>query len=117
MCAILGNYYYYYYYLVAPSAPVIESLLSLSSGVISVSWFSPAMPNGVIRTYQLIYFTTASGRGTVVTLNTSALELNITGLQPFTNYTVVVAAVTVVIGNESGAETVVTDEAGNPLDL
>ncbi len=69
------------------------------------------MPNGVITSYQVRYFPTAES-GNTLTLSTANLQLNVSGLQPFTNYTVIVVAATIAVGNESDPFTVVTEEAG-----
>lgn len=103
-------------FLLAPSAPLNVLLSTLSPEAVSVSWSPPSMSNGVVTSYRVTYFPTVDGgRGSAATVNTSTglqLSLNVTGLEPFTNYTVVVAAMTEFLGSESDPVTVRTAEAG-----
>ena len=72
------------------------------------------MENGVIRRYQVTYYQTDLGTdsSTVLNTNSSDLEFNITGLQPFTDYSVSVAAITIAAGPTSGVVAVQTNESG-----
>ena len=72
------------------------------------------MENGVIRGYQVTYYQTDLGtdNSTVLNTNSSDLEFSITGLQPFTNYSVSVAAITIAAGPASGVVEVRTNENG-----
>ena len=72
------------------------------------------MENGVIRGYQVIYYQTDLGTDSSTVLNTisSDLEFDITGLQPFTDYSVFVAAITITAGPASDVVEVQTNESG-----
>jgi len=67
--------------------PVV-SALSFSS--ISVLWEGPSNPNGVISRYRVVI--DPSGISLVISDTETLLTRNITGLLPFTNYTVTVEA-------------------------
>ena len=96
---------------VAPSAPNIISATSPTFDTIRLVWTASSMPNGIIRNYQITYFITQSGRESSSTVNTSLLEFRISSLEPFTNYSIVIAAMTISIGIESAVVTVVTNES------
>ena len=82
--------------------------------VIELVWTAPEMPNGVIRGYQVTYYQTDLGTDNSTVLNTSSsdLEFSITELQPFTNYFVSVAAITIAAGPASGVVAVQTNGSG-----
>ena len=81
--------------------------------VIELVWTAPEMPNGVIRGYQVTYYQTDLGTDTSTnTTSSSDLEFSITGLQPFTYYSVSVAAITIAAGPTSGVVEVQTNESG-----
>lgn len=97
----------------APSLPPQSLLVSvISSTLISVSWRSPpaGSHNGIIREYTVIIHHILSGMDqSFTTINNM---LNVSTLSPFTNYSVKVAAVTVVAGPFTTALNITTFEDG-----
>ena len=89
-----------------------------SSTEISVHWRSLGAPcrarNGLITSYRVQYAVLYS---IVLTAQTEDLEITLTGLTPFTNYSIEVAAVNEEgdVGVYSEPQYAVTDEDGNPL--
>jgi len=70
------------------------------------------MPNGIIRGYRITFFPTANFSAMVaVNVSDSPLQYTITDLEAFTNYSITVAAFTVLIGPESDILTVLTEES------
>ncbi|XP_035991625.1 usherin [Fundulus heteroclitus] len=70
-------------------APVVTAV---SSSSLKVNWSVPSRPNGVIRRYHL----NQTGVGTIFTHSGGLRNYTVTGLQPYTDYTFVVAACTAV---------------------
>ena len=89
-----------------------------SSTEISVEWNSIGAPcrarNGLITSYRVQYAVLYS---MVQTTQTEDLEITLTGLTPFTNYSIEVAAVNEEgdVGVYSEPQYAVTEEDGNPL--
>ena len=102
-----------YVFFLGPSAPRNVEGRGISSTTILVSWTPPLMENGVIESYLITYsktnvfslFMDAIASGT-------AREAYITGLSPFTNYTMRMTAFTIARGATSPLITAVTLEAG-----
>jgi hypothetical protein len=71
------------------------------------------MPNGIIQNYSVTYYLSNLGPDSATVLNTGSLgtEFNISGLLPFTNYSVSVAAITIAVGEGSGVVTVRTNQS------
>ena len=61
-----------------------------------------------------MYFRTELGRdnSTIINVTSPILQFNITDLKPFTNYSILLSAITIKIGNESEVITVLTNETG-----
>ncbi|XP_065915767.1 phosphatidylinositol phosphatase PTPRQ-like [Dysidea avara] len=99
----------------APSAPLDITAFNVSSTSINVTWQPPMIPNGIVRSYRVVY-TTGSTAADVTTTNTSVV---IAMLEIFTTYQVQVFATTVAEGDGSNIVMVTTDEdtPGPPGDL
>jgi len=70
------------------------------------------VPNGIIRGYRIRFFPTADVSVVMaVNVSASALQYTITNLEAFTNYSITVAAFTVLIGTESDTVTTLTEES------
>ena len=82
----------------APTAPRNVTLREITSTYAIIQWEQPEFPNGVIRNYTLSLTTTD---GTETNITTDQLMINITGLDPFTWYWIVVYAETVAVGEGS----------------
>ena len=91
---------------IAPSAPRNVIAFNVSSTSINVMWQPPMTPNGIVRSYRVVY-TTGS---TTANINTTNVSIVITMLEIFTNYQVQVFATTVTEGNGSNVVMVTTDE-------
>ena len=86
-----------------------------SSTRISVQWNPLKTPcNGIITSYRIWYTAQSNGR----THTTDQTEITLTGLTPFTNYSIQIAAVNEEgdVGVYSEAEYVMTDEDSKPTD-
>ena len=88
-----------YVYRAAPSAPRNVTLREITSTYAVIDWVEPEFPDGVIRNYIVSLTNANDGTETIVT--TDQLSANITGLDPFTQYWVVVFAETVAVGEGS----------------
>ena len=97
-----------YYLFLAPSAPFDLTVRNISSTSIIVTWQSPMIANGIVRSYR-VEFTriTDSFVDDITTTNTSVV---IVMLGKFTSYQVQVFATTVAEGDGSDIATVTTDE-------
>lgn len=82
------------------------SLIAQSNSVITASWGAPTRPNGVITTYIASITSPVN-----ITIPTSSLSQQFTNLQPFTNYTVLVQACTVIGCTSVGPSIVQTLES------
>ena len=102
----------WFFCAVAPSASSILSAVSPTFSTINVTWSQPDMPNGIIRGYRITFFPTANFSAMVaVNVSDSSLQHTITDLEAFTNYSITVAAFTVLIGPESATVTALTEES------
>ena len=91
------------------------SAISLSSDTILVEWNEPLEPNGVVRSYVITVYESDSSLACnrIQENSTSADRSRTIGrLQPFTQYSVIVQAVTVEPGSESEVAVVRTNESG-----
>ena len=121
-------------FVTAPSPPENISASVVNSTTVEVTWDPPSITNGVLRYYTVVYGSsddmemmevntsdvTTSGMGQnigsgqmmVMEVNSTNLTVLISGLDPFTNYTFYVLAVTITPSEPSDSVTVLTDEAG-----
>ena len=91
------------------------SLDVLSFSSINISWQPPTTRNGILCSYTITVFPTEHGQSNAnpsEVVNGSVTSFLATGLEPFTNYSVVVAAVTVAMGPFSEVATRVTFQDG-----
>ena len=104
-------------YLTAPGIPGDLFVNEINSTAITVTWVQPAVTNGIITMYEVLYslgnHTVLDDTATVVpitaTVNTS-YETVIGGLDPFTIYTVAVRAFTRIgAGNLTETFSILTD--------
>ena len=82
------------FWIIGPSGPPQNITFFVSSYSITLFWSPPivSQQNGVITRY----FITCISKFSIVNRNTSNTSLKITGLEPFTNYTCILNAATVV---------------------
>ena len=88
--------------LTAPSAPTNVTVIEIASTYAVFQWEAPESPNGVIRRYILSL--TDSRDSSVVSVyiaDASELTTNVTGLDPFVQYWVMVFAETIEVGESS----------------
>ena len=89
---------------------------AVSFNSITVTWSEPSMPNGEIRRYNFTYYETNDGSSNNITLEVNDVlgrTQQLMGLDPFTNYTIIVHAFTGAgIGQPSDPFTVQTNETG-----
>ena len=98
----------------APSSPTIVSAISLSDTIL-VEWNEPLEPNGVVRYYVIAVYESDSSLASNRTQETSTSadrSRTIGHLEAFTNYSVIVQAVTMEPGSESEVAVVRTNESG-----
>ena len=91
---------------IAPSDPLNVMAFNVSSTSINVMWQPPMTPNGIVRSYHVVYTTD----NTTANVNTTNISIVITMLEIFTTYQVQVFATTVTKGNGSNVVNVTTDE-------
>ena len=94
----------------APSSPQNFGASVINSTTVEVTWDPPSITNGVLRYYTVVY-----GRSDdmeMMEVNSSDVTVLVSGLDPFTNYTFYVLAVTITPSQPSDNVTVLTDEAG-----
>ena len=89
---------------------------AISFNSITVTWSEPSIPNGDIRRYNITYYETNDESSNNITLEVSDVlgrTGQLTGLDPFTNYTIIVHAFTGAgIGQPSDPLIVQTSETG-----
>lgn len=86
-----------------PSAGVQELVGVFSSSTsLNISWQPPPVDdqNGVIRAYNVSYGLNTQNRREYVNRSTSETEIELTSLEKFTEYVVVVSAYTIAAGPE-----------------
>ena len=76
-----------------------------------VSWDPPAITNGVVHYYTVVYGHDDSSE--TMELNSTNITTVVSGLDPFTYYIFYVIAFTVAPSDVSMNDTVLTAEAGN----
>ena len=100
--------YVYVICFIAPSAPLNVTARNISSTSIMVTWQSPMILNGIIRSYRVEFTrTTDNAVDDITTTNTSVV---IVMLEKFATYQIQVFATTVAEGDGSDIVTVTTDE-------
>ena len=95
----------------APTQPLNVTAEAIDSTAVRASWQEPTFPNGIIREYIV----NISDGDIIVASSTVAgdiFSVDLSGLQPYTLYSVEVYAVTVETGEPSDIATVRTSEAG-----
>jgi len=100
-------------YFVAPNPPQDVRGLSVNSTTVEVTWNQPSITNGNLRYYTVVYG--SSNDTEMMEVNSSDVTVLVSGLDPFTNYTFYVLAVTVAPSEPSDSVTVRTDEGGTYL--
>ena len=81
----------------APSMPLNLTVTINNSTSVTLTWNTPAMPNGVIRNYTIILLD--DNMNSIQTQTVSNLMTVITQLTPHTSYVVNISAVTVRSGD------------------
>ena len=92
-----------------PEGFSIPNITALSNSEIGIMWKAPSMPNGIIATY-IVEITSPIN----ISIPTKHFSLNVTSLQPFTTYTVIVKACTI-IGCASTADAFVKTLESTPM--
>jgi len=114
---------------VAPDPPQSVSASVVNSTTVEVTWDPPSITNGILRYYTVVYGSsddmdmvnvnssdlTSSGSGQDIGSGFGSISLLLLRLNPFTNYTFYVLAITVAPSEPSDNVTVLTDEAGEYL--
>ena len=85
-----------------------------SSSSVRVTWDRPETPNGIISDYEISYYPTDVGAGSSMSTSTgnNSEVTDLTELDIYTSYTIIVAAVTITQGDPSTSVSVFTDEDG-----
>ena len=96
--------------LLVPHPPQNIKASAINSTTVVVTWDPPSITNGILRYYTVVYG--SSNDMEMMEVNSSDVTVLVSGLDPFTNYTFNVFAVTVSPSKPSDNVTVVTDEAG-----
>ena len=78
--------------------------------MVEVTWDPPNITNGILRYYTVVYG--SSDDMEMMEVNSSNVTVLVSGLDPFTNYTFYVLAVTVAPSEPSDNVTVLTDQGG-----
>ena len=99
--------------------------LVINSTTVEVTWDPPSITNGILRYYTIVYGSSdgmevigvnssdvTTGQDIDSGINFDFFSLLVSGLDPFTNYTFYVLAVTVTPSQPSDNVTVLTDEGG-----
>jgi len=94
----------------APSQPQNIRGSTINSTTVEITWDPPSISNGIIRYYTVVYDSSDDMEMTEV--NSSDVTVLVSGLDPFTNYTFYVLAVTVAPSEPSDNFTLLTNEAG-----
>jgi len=105
-------------FFTGPEAPGDLFVNEINSTAIIVTWDEPAIRNGIITRYEIVYSVgnvteVDDENGTVVMVDVStntSYSWVITGLDPFTVYTVIVRAYTRIgVGESTGTFSILTD--------
>ena len=102
-------------FLAAPSPPQDLNVTVLGPTQIFVMWLEPEFPNGIIRNYTLSVTDLEAGITTNYSVDGSEQSTVITGLDPYTLYSVTVRGITVVAGDPSLSVMERTDESSEYL--
>ena len=102
---------------------------TINSTTVEVTWDPPSITNGILRYYTVVYGSsddmemmevnssdvTSSGMGQDIGsgMNVGSVSQLVSGLDPFTNYTFYVLAVTVTPSEASQSVIIQTNETGN----
>ena len=76
------------------------TVLNTTAFTVDLEWEEPLLTNGIIRNYTVLYFeaSTGSPSATLYSYSTTETSIRISSLEPFTDYTFRVSAVTVAEG-------------------
>jgi len=108
----LSIYVSFYNTYVAPNPPENVTATVVNSTTIQIDWIVPAITNGIIRYYTVVY--RLNNSMVLMELNSTDTTALVTGLTPFTYYTFHLLAVTVARSIAGENVTARTDEAGKP---
>ena len=98
--------------ILVPTRPenVSASIVNSTSVTVEVTWDPPSITNGIIRYYTIVYGSDDDME--MMEVNSSDVTVLVSGLDPFTNYTFYVIAVTIAPSEPSDNVTIRTNEAG-----
>ena len=94
----------------APTQPLNVTVEAINSTAVQASWQEPTFPNGIIRQY-IVYISNGGIVEASSTVTGDIFSVDLSGLRPYTLYSVEVYAVTVETGEPSDIATVCTSEA------
>ena len=100
--------YLLYLFATEPSAPRNVTVLEIASTYAIISWNVPEFPNGIVRNYTVTL--TERGGDFMRKIFSVETSVNVTDLNPFVHYWVVVFAETIEIGDSSANITFRTSE-------
>ena len=106
----LPTAHYLWFYYIAPNPPQNISAKAVNSTTVEVTWDPPSITNGILHYYTIMYG--SSDDMEMMEVNSSGVTMLVSRLDPFTNYTFFVLAVTIAPSEPSDTVTVLTDEAG-----
>jgi len=92
----------------APNSPINVLASAVNSSTVEVTWDPPTITNGILRYYTVVYG--SSDGMEMMEVNSSDVIVLVSGLDPFTNYTFYVLAVTVAPSEASNSIAAITDE-------
>lgn len=96
----------------APTAPRNVAVVDIGSTYANIIWLPPESPNGEMLVYTVSLTNSRNNGGTNFTSN--ELSANVTGLDPFVQYWVVVFAQTVEVGEGSSNLSFTTRQDSKP---
>ena len=95
---------------IAPNPPQNISASAVNSTTAEITWNPPSITNGILCYYTVVYGSDDDME--MMKVNSSDVTVLVSGLNPFTNYTFYVLAVTVAPSEASNNITVLTNETG-----
>ena len=95
---------------IAPNPPQNITASVINSTTVEVTWDPPHITNGILRYYTVVYGSSYDME--MMEVNSSDVTVLVSGLDPFTNYTFYVLAITVAPSEASDRVTVTTPESG-----